>query len=222
MTSSCAFCAQIAGREAGDELACALSLAKYQRSLIYEDELVAAFPSLGPLARGHVLICPRRHACSLAAATVEERDAAIRALAHLEEVLNSKVDLPTFAFEHGSPKDGSRIACSIEHAHLHLLPWPVDPWPVLDSLLQWEPTTEGELHDAVAGREYLSARRGATWQVAFPPSPAGFESQLMRKLLCDSVKDPDWDWRRVPRARATRDTLRLFDVEITSAAPLAS
>jgi diadenosine tetraphosphate (Ap4A) HIT family hydrolase len=205
----CAFCDQIAGHEAGDELAGLLELEPYRRVVLLENGHATVMPSIGPLAVGHVLICPRKHRRSVAECSPDELEGLIDLAASVESWLRESNTRNVVAFEHGSPAEGSRVACSIEHAHQHVLPW-AEPIDLLRAATDtWQQIDIRELQEATQGREYLRVRAGDQWFVAFP-GPSGFPSQYLRKLLADSARMPDWDWRASPMRERVEETIELF------------
>lgn len=202
----CDFCDEIAGRPAGDALARLLNRQPYSRSIVAEMGEASALPSIGALAIGHLLVCPRSHERSIAAAPSEVQ-ADVEALhRRLRGALEGRLGRYVFAFEHGSSEGGPRVACSIEHAHLHLLPWSVDPSQLfLSRIPRWEEWTAGR----VGGREYLRIWVDGRWLVTYPEGD-GFASQFARRLLFESVGRSDWDWKRYPQQRVVADTLAVL------------
>ena len=153
----CWLCGQIQGIPEADLLHRLLpGGASYQRRVVFELDGFAAVPSLGPLISGHVLLVPSRHVRSFSALTAAEQRVASSAASQVEHLLEREYGVSVQAFEHGNAREGDRIACSVEHAHLHLLPIEVDASPWIDDDLDWfEWDGRGDLSDVVGAREYL-------------------------------------------------------------------
>src|ERR1044072_5888314 len=58
-TTECCLCSQVAGEKSNDLIARLLQGEPYVRRVMLESGSFAAIPSLGPLARGHTLLCPK-------------------------------------------------------------------------------------------------------------------------------------------------------------------
>src|SRR5207248_199571 len=106
---------------------------------------------------------------------------------------------------------GGRIACSVEHGHLHLVPSKVDIWPALEDRLVWHALDDGSLTETVDGREYLRYRTPAgSWHIAITDGDP-IPSQLMRQVFASALGEPSvWNWRDFPQpTRADRAWRRL-------------
>lgn len=196
----CRLCAQIAGGPEGDLLHEVLG-GPYVRRVGPEDVNVVAIPSVGPLADGHVLICPRRHARSLACAPSTVAEAAGTLADALADALVRDFGAPVHRFEHGSAVHGERVACSVEHAHLHLVPARVDLWRRLGSILNWREVHRGPeaLRVACGDAEYLRYEHPDGRVFVHRPGPDGVESQLVRRELAGLLGDAArWNWREHP------------------------
>ncbi len=197
MTASCDFCGQIAGDSRHNRLLPLLGTRWSRQPLLAARERAVTMPSVGALAEGHVLVCPREHVRSVATAD-NAAVADVEALAaETRRSLEELTTLPVHGFEHGSGDDGLRVACSIEHAHLHLLPADVEIRPRLRQLCEWRPIEPGiePLRAAADGREYLlyEAPDGERW---LSPTEVGFPSQLLRQVLAAALgREGEWNWR---------------------------
>ncbi len=208
----CFFCEQIAGSSEHNLLYDALRHPWAVRPVLHENEGAAAMPSIGALTPGHLLISPKQHLRSFAAAPSEQRTA----LEHLAEAtareLHRATGLAVHGFEHGSAACGERIACSVEHAHRHLIPYGDTIVPGLWDTAHWRRLGRSEaLADVTGGREYLSyhAPDGRTWTAT---SDEGFPSQILRRVFASALGDAhDWDWRSHPRVETIIATVELLD-----------
>jgi len=204
----CCLCSQIAGQKAGDLISNLLCEEGYIRRVAFETENFAIVPSLGPIAPGHVLLCPKKHVSSFARLAPEfgraasgmsaEWDWLSRRLATTLETLYSA---PIHRFEHGSGADGSHIACTVDHAHFHFLPARVD---VLAELLGdsiWEATSSdiSSWTHAAGDQEYLyyESYTGAALLAA---KQGRYKSQHMRQIFARALGgDLEWNWRTSPK-----------------------
>jgi ATP adenylyltransferase len=216
--SECAFCAQINGRTSDNELLRVLGTDWARRPLLAELGDAVTMPSIGALTTGHVLVCPRTHVCSTAGAEAEVAGDVARLAVRVRAFLELRFGEIVHEFEHGSPSDGSRVACSIEHAHVHLVPAAVDPMPALSGLATWRPGPHdpADLAACVQGREYISYREpgGRRWVAT---TETGFRSQLMRIALAAPMGVVDWNWREAPAVDHVAATVQLFAAERAAA-----
>ncbi|MGW1073380.1 HIT family protein [Streptomyces sp. NPDC002537] len=103
MTSSCVFCAVVAGESAAHR--------------VFEDGTAVAFLDARPLFPGHVLVVPRRHAETLVDLPAEEVGPFF-----------TRVQRVAGAVERGMGAAGSfvaannRISQSVPHFHVHVVP----------------------------------------------------------------------------------------------------
>jgi ATP adenylyltransferase len=192
----CAFCARIAGA--------------HEPSLLPDPDFVT-WASVGALVDGHVLIIPRAHELNAAAAAL---DPASRLAAYVDAVAGAleRSYGPTCLFEHGPVSPGTAPGCSIDHAHLHLVPWSGS----LVSLAM-------AAHPELSWREYSSGLASG-----LPPAPdtsyllvqdsdgrgavgSGdtIPSQALRKIIARELGRPkEWDWKTHPQVERQTSTIR--------------
>lgn len=209
MTPSCHLCSQIDGDAAADLLHELIGDGAYRRRVVDLSEALVAMPSVGALVPGHLLLCPRSHVRSFA--SMPDMRSAQTALSHAVGGLCSWARRPVQYFEHGNSRDGDAIACTVEHAHIHLLPGVPNLQPLVASAVRWRPVVGGleALSDVVGDREYLmlGGLDGRVWaapQDLNNPIP----SQWMRRVAARALGVPDrWNWREHPRPTMVRESL---------------
>lgn len=108
------------------------------------------------------------------------------------------------------------MGCSVDHAHLHVVPTSalirdeVDALDASCTISGWRKVKaiwEAEQEHA-AGRDYLYLydSDGSQWVAWTPDAP----SQLFRRAIAHSIRQPIWDWKADPQSRlvaATRECL---------------
>ena len=211
--SDCCLCGQIEGDKHRNLLMPVVRTPWAVRPVLLENAFAAVMPSVGALVLGHVLVCPMRHLRSLAIAQCDEYTGLINLAGTAAVVLREHTGLPVHRFEHGSATRGERVACSVEHAHLHLIPTAVDVSLALESVAAWRVVAKGQkaLKNAVGAREYLlyEAPNGMTFVAT--GDQRGFASQLLRRLFADAIgRSASWNWRTHPASRNVRRTVELF------------
>lgn len=206
--ASCALCAQIRGERGGDLIARLLPGMPYERRVFFETAEFAAIPSLGALAPGHTLLCPKQHLCSFARLGPDARRDYARARPGLRRLLAAMYRMPVHLFEHGMADHGARMVCTVDHAHLHLLPVACAFSPEADPNFRWsrwEGTSE-LLLDHLRGREYLLYESDDGAMYFCTAGESDIPSQYLRQVFARLIGRPDaWDWRTHPTPAATRD-----------------
>jgi len=155
-------------RVANGCLFCAIAQGNIPSASLYEDGRVMAFLDIKPLAAGHALIVPKRHAAKLEDAAPEDRHALMDAAALLAPILCRETGSKdcTLAVNNG-PDAGQEV----QHVHLHLVPRKHGDGAGPIHAMDWpRPATPSEeLHDLAvkvhtaveAGGRARSSRGGA-------------------------------------------------------------
>lgn len=208
-TYECCVCAQIQGRADNDLIATLLPERGYVRRVMYEDDAFALLPSLGPLTPGHSLLCPKVHVRSFAELPSSLDDEFARVKAELRARLASIYDADVHVFEHGVAAKGTRTLCTVDHAHMHLVPLPRALGDVAAEGVACGSSLR-ELRSQAAGREYVYYENAAGVARVLAVD-AEIESQYMRKVIAHRLGRPErWDWRAEPAAGAADESYRRF------------
>jgi diadenosine tetraphosphate (Ap4A) HIT family hydrolase len=164
-------------------------------------------PSVGAIAAGHVLLVPKRHVRRWLALSAEEIRQSDQLKQLLETRLRRRFGKDIHWFEHGSSASGAKTACSIEHAHLHALPFDGSVLSRLQQDYFWQPVVGWQqVQQRVGDREYL-------WYQAPDGSqgvctePEGFPSQYLRRVFAEQAGSTQWDWRRFSRSATMTQTI---------------
>jgi diadenosine tetraphosphate (Ap4A) HIT family hydrolase len=157
-------------------------------------------PRRGQVVEGYTLVLSRQHYPAFACASVDE----LAELQHLSDQVADRLremyQCPVIAFEHGDANPAVRTGGCIEHAHLHLVPAPVDLTDPLMSNWYGERLT-GLRELATSGLESTSYiyYRGpdeshSLFRIATP-----LPGQYLRRLICARLGFPnEWDWALYP------------------------
>jgi ATP adenylyltransferase len=177
-------------------------------TVVGETKGLLAVPSVGALVPGWLLVLPKEHHLSYGTA-IEKHPELELELAKLASFWESFYG-PLTWFEHGPKEPGSDVGCSVDHAHMHLVPLgplsllergqalseditfePVDGLPCITSALE---------HD----RSYLYLRLpdSSQWLAESNSIP----SQYFRRIIAAEQGRPsEWDWKQFPRHELIRD-----------------
>jgi diadenosine tetraphosphate (Ap4A) HIT family hydrolase len=181
-------------------------------TIILETEHFAVVPSLGSLVAGWLIIVPKFPVARIADLGCEVRD-------EFEALVDRCLDKveaefgKAFVFEHGG-KEGSRISCGVDQAHLHIVPLEFD---LLNVAIR---TTEGPSlsvdefalpYDVCGPNEYwYVSNQKRTVAIA----AAEAESQWFRKLIAQQTgQSQKWNYNEHPFHQHVDVTLKVLGVD---------
>ena len=209
---NCYMCGQIAGDSSSDLLAESFGGA-YRRRVPVETQDFVAIPSIGAITVGHTLVCPVRHLRRLADVSGGLIQQYVKFRALILGVIRSEFGANVHIFEHGSDIHGKVVPCTVEHAHLHVVPMDAQIRVELPSGHRWLEVSSDpvEIAAMVGDGEYLYYEApDGTAHVALPHG-APFQSQLLRRVLCQAISREAWNWREdamLPLVSETERRLR--------------
>lgn len=176
---------------------------------VLQDDRFVAWVSRGALVEGHLLVIPRRHELNLQRLSSDERHALSRFVAAVKDLLDVHYG-PSALFEHGPVVERSAVGCSIDHAHLHVLPW-------IGSLIQaaetdhphlpWERVADMDSawHVASGGAYLVATDPDGTSSVAVD---GRIGSQALRRTIATATgRGEEWDWKVHPRTTTVLRTI---------------
>lgn len=166
---------------------------------LYESRNFVAFPSLGALIEGWLLLLPKHHYVSIGAMPAS-------LLAEFKEFKSSVNSIlsncygPICGFEHGPSSPGRAVGCGVDHAHFHLVPFEADLSKLASPLLPLGATwRDSELEGCQAansqGVDYLFVEQPiGRGQIA---THSQFGSQLFRRAIAGALGVPEqYNWRQ--------------------------
>jgi ATP adenylyltransferase len=195
----CAFCADL--RASHPPLAA---------TPVAETSGFVAWASLGALAEGHVLVLPRHHVINMSALPNPAQHDLLDFVGALRQRLRERYGAVSM-FEHGPIEPCSPVGCSIDHAHLHLV-------PCSSSLVRMSAETYPDLPWALSRglREALAVPKPAPYLIVADDDDTtalaidlGIGSQAIRKVLAQQGGNADkWNWAEHPNHETLARTLR--------------
>jgi len=158
-------------------------------------------PSLGSLVEGWLLVVPNTHVVAssrLAASLFSELEVVVDAARSLV----ARAYGPAWVFEHGPASEGGKVGCTVDHAHVHVVPTRVD-------LVAGAAPYLGELRPQLVEGMKEAFLRAGEGDYLFAESPAGksslivgegIGSQVFRRAVADAIGLPgQYDWRAFPQ-----------------------
>lgn len=208
----CCLCSQIAGYRSNDLIARMLPGRPYVRRVMLETDLFAVVPSLGPLVAGHALVCPKPHIRRFADLSARDYEKFRCFETDLKCTLEQLYKADVHLFEHGSATMGTRVPCSVDHAHMHFVPLPRGfSLKEVEQIAWIEFDGSGEeLRRLCGGGEYIyyQGPEGAS-RILLSSTP--LESQYMRKVIARSLGwGGRWNWREHPDASSVDKAWQYF------------
>jgi ATP adenylyltransferase len=168
-----------------------------------------AFPAVGQIVEGYLLVVSQEHRISMAALERREYGELEDVLARAKKAIEREYG-PSLVFEHGSVSEEKRGGGCIQHAHFHVVPMEADIVPELDALY---------LSRRVRGLEELAVqyerqqpylfveRQDGERRVFLPDQkPPG---QYLRRVAARHVPGMEdmWDWAAFPGYEAMGRTV---------------
>jgi len=133
----CELCDELAESQSGLALWPKLVGTDSPSRIVAEDELYVSMVSVGPIARGHCLVLPRKHRSSMSAADEHDKQFLIEFLSIFRARLARIYNRPLLLFEHGAPEGSGNRPCSVSHAHWHVVPAMIQAEDVLLDEYHW-------------------------------------------------------------------------------------
>lgn len=170
-----------------------------------------AFISAGPIRCGHLLIVPNDSALSYAALLrhggPEEREELRSFVGGLRRLLSLVSSESCVLFEHGPSTAGGAIGCSVDSAHLHLLPSRVPIENLLGPDLVWH-----KIHSVMSvgcipasDTGYLAVFGSGIGRYAYA-DPATPSQYFRRRIAAWHGHASEYDWRSNPRSDLLRES----------------
>lgn len=188
----------------------------YESRILLETDNWYVIPTMGSLTVGYVLLVTKQHFPSLANLNSEMYFEMLGLKSAVEEILFKRLGMRCLAFEHGTVNTFSKGANSVDHVHVHILPF---THPIWLNVISDIPKTDFEIVDSY---EELYAR----WHNDLPNSYLLFQdlnqriyyisdaskmpSQLFRKCLAPHFGADCWDWRSESYSKNITRTIELF------------
>jgi diadenosine tetraphosphate (Ap4A) HIT family hydrolase len=186
---------------------------------LFESANFVALPSLGSLVEGWLLLVPKEHFISIGAlptALASEMELIKHEIASSVERQYGSVCV----FEHGPSAANHNVGCSVDHAHLHIVPIGFDlaaaAAPFMPPDASWSNATWKSCRAAFEeGQDYL-----------YLEQPIGngritvhddFGSQVFRRAIASRLGVPEqFSWREYPAIETVARTVQHFGVILLS------
>lgn len=206
----CSFCSEFNG-QVENNLLLRFVGPEVKSRIVKQTPIFVVLPTIGHLVEGYLLVLPRMHYTSfghLPPCLVEEFQ---KLKQEVRSVLFSECHVPPIVFEHGPVSETRRGGSSVDHAHMHFVPAPVDLLPTIRSNFGGRPIDSlVELRGPISrGVPYLyyedASGQGYVFDAPHVPS------QYLRRLVAEQLNTPDkWNWLTFPEVDVLKTTIARF------------
>lgn len=179
--------------------------------ILHETDHFVVIPDISPLVPGHVMIVPKAHILCYGAVEAAAQDEFLSIVNATRTVLSEYYGLSVL-LEHGT-SSLEPVADHVTHAHLHVVPAPID---IRDSLSNFHTTAIASIFDlsqwAARDEEYIYFESCAGERFV-ADRIVGIKRLFFRREIAKQIGIPDplWDWRQhilTDNLRSTMATLR--------------
>ena len=202
MPTDCVFCRELNGSRKTNFARLYPEIGS--RIIAQTDEFVA-FPCIGQLTKGHFLITPRQHICTMAQSTLQRDSDFSKISALILEVHNLLGFDPqeSLYFEHGA-LDEKNGGCGIYHAHLHVLPSSgfVDGKKFFGASKCFTTKTLEHSYSLAPTNKPYAVIGSAQHSYHCYELDNALPSQFLRKNVATTLNITNWDWRNSKREPA--------------------
>lgn len=190
--------------------------AKAWNEPLFESSNFVVLPSLGALVEGWLLLVPKKHFICMGVLP----DSVTAEAQEMKRILCSILQQhygQVCAFEHGPSRPNCSVGCSVDHAHLHVVPVAFDlasaVSPFLPEDARWSEAGVKECQAAFGrGEDYLYLEQpiGAGRIVTHKE----FESQLFRRAIAARIGALNqFNWREYPQLPNVLTTINKLRVK---------
>ena len=181
---------------------------------LFESPNFAVFPSLGSLVEGWLLVIPKAHFLCIGALP----DDLTTELEALKQQISAAICAKyghVCAFEHGPRSASRKVGCTVDHAHVHIVPVSFDLAKAASKFMPpdavWIVATPESRRAAFLSRQdylYLEQPIGSP-RIALHDN---FSSQIFRKAIASTLGVPEqFSWREYPQTEIILRTIRAMN-----------
>jgi len=174
-------------------------------TILFENEKIYVQVDISPLCLGHILIITNDHYLNFFKTSNEIKKDTIKIKDKIKEIYKQVYNTDVLFFEHGSAQSGYAGA-SIDHAHLHCIPYKFDINDSLHKLLG-EPIECDILSSDNFNNEfsyiYLESEQNGKLIYKVNKLP----SQFLRRLLSENFGDSEYLWQEKCRTEDNKKNL---------------
>lgn len=190
--------------------------AGYPVRILAQSDNWYAIPTLGCMTVGYVLVICKHHYLSIASLPDNLFFEMMDFKKYIEEELFKHLGLKCIAFEHGTTSYNYSSANSVDHVHLHVVPFGYNIWSEIvqrhsiDEYLTFSNYEELFAFWKKKPPQTYLLFQDLNEKVNYIPSAEGYPSQFFRQCLSYYFDNTSWDWRNNYQQINIFKTIKLF------------
>ncbi len=202
MHNRCPFCDEFYSNNSSQFYLSVGSEIDCRNRILMESPNWCVFPTLGCLTVGYVLLVAKKHYSSLANMKPEFIAEMLLLKTRVEKVISERLGTKCLTFEHGTTSPSASGANSVDHVHIHVVPYVEPIWTslcagtTLDDCIHIE--SYEKLQDEWKKKPPVSYLlfQDVDQKIYYLPDASKLSSQFFRKCLAPHLNVDCWDWRR--------------------------
>ncbi len=184
--------------------------------ILMESDHWYVVPTMGCLTVGYVLLVAKTHAPSLSSLPREQIEDMLALKQRVQETLFRQLGLDCLSFEHGTASPLTKGANSVDHVHIHVLPYGQPIWQQLSPEVYLKKAAHVDSYQALLKLweadppdSYLLFQ-DTDGQIYYIRDASAMPSQLFRQALAPHLLADQWNWRKESYAANMAKTMALF------------
>lgn len=174
-------------------------------TILFENENIYVKVDISPLCIGHILIVTNSHYLNFYETSKEIKQDVIRIKEKIKDIYKQVYNADVLFFEHGSAQPGY-AGSSIDHAHLHCVPYKFDITDSLNDLLGTPIKCDIlSLNDFNNEFSYIYLEKNDNEKLIYKVEQ--LPSQFLRKLLSEKNGDIEYLWQEKCKTQDNKKSL---------------
>lgn len=167
-----------------------------EESILYENDKLYVIPDIAPLKLGHILIITNEHYTNFFSTSIEIKNDVRKLKDNIKKLYRELYKSDTLFFEHGSLKAGDAGA-SIEHAHLHAIPYNESIKEKLDKIVDAVPIECNIIDDNNFNNEYSYLYIENSLDGNYIYKVDKLPTQFLRKFVANLLESKEYTWQNI-------------------------
>lgn len=167
-----------------------------EESILFENDKLYVIPDIAPLKLGHVLIITNEHYTNFFSTSPEIKNDVKKLQDNIRKLYRKIYNSDTLFFEHGSLKEGD-AGSSIEHAHLHAIPFTKSIKNELDKIVDNLPIKCNIIKENDFNGEYSYLYIENEIDGNYIYKVDKLPSQFLRKFIANLLDSEVYNWKNM-------------------------
>lgn len=167
-----------------------------EESILFENDKLYVIPDIAPLKLGHILIITNEHYTNFFSTPIDIKKDVKKLQNNIRKLYKRIYNSDTLFFEHGSLKAGD-AGSSIEHAHLHAIPFTKSIKKELDKIVDTSPIKCNIINENNFSSEYsylyIENENDGNYIYKVDKLP----SQFLRKFVASLLDSKVYTWQNM-------------------------